>query len=427
MASHQRPDPRPGRHRTRFRGRRAAALALALGGTLAAAASVLGVSFAATTPAARAGGPSPAPTAQPNPNCTLTVPAAPLTAAGLATPYTLTATDPRQGPCHEADANQSAFVQATIVDRDTGAVSVYDPLVTDAGRQPAVAPVRPTLPAHAVVGIWFGFNGTVLTLNGQLAAGSCVNGTAGQPFGQFAYCNAPAFFATANAAERAGKLPVPPIGTGRDGQPCLTTRDFGLVDQDQSDNVTTEYLVDRRGRTAQKTAANSGVRNSTSLVNGSDNLLLTNFEDPALGCTPWTAPDLADPGARTTSLGLDELQAAADQTAPVALVPLNDPMVLVDNQLSRTKTNLYRAGVDQPPLNNADNGDPRTYCSRIASIGARRIRLDRRFTAQAPSPQAGQSLFTFLSQRLTASLTNLGCPTGVPPAPGQGDDAQVHT
>src|SRR5579864_4916795 len=47
-----------------------------------------------------------------NPNCTLIVPANPLSAQGLATPYQLVATNPANGPCNEANANQSAFVQA---------------------------------------------------------------------------------------------------------------------------------------------------------------------------------------------------------------------------------------------------------------------------------------------------------------------------
>src|SRR5579863_6618561 len=47
-----------------------------------------------------------------NPDCTLVVPAQPLSAQGLATPYQLVATDAANGPCNEANANQSAFVQA---------------------------------------------------------------------------------------------------------------------------------------------------------------------------------------------------------------------------------------------------------------------------------------------------------------------------
>src|SRR6266436_5363380 len=58
--------------------------------------------------------------AAPNTNCTLVVPANPLSAQGLATPYRLAATNPADGPCNEANVNQSAFVQADILDPATG-------------------------------------------------------------------------------------------------------------------------------------------------------------------------------------------------------------------------------------------------------------------------------------------------------------------
>jgi hypothetical protein len=300
-----------------------------------------------------------------------------------------------------------------VVDQVTGKISVYDPLVVDSGTTPAAAPVVPALPQNAVVGIWFGFNGTTLTLAGNTAAGKCVGGTAGQPFGQFAYCNAPAFFNEANGLVELGVLNPPSPGTAKDGQPCLTTRDFGLVDQDQSDNVTAEYLATPDGRTAQETAANSkALKGGTTLLNGSDNLLLTKFEDPALGCTPWTAPDLADPGHQVTSLALNELQANQlpnDQNPPLALVPLNDPMVLDNGAQSPQRTNLYRAGVDQPSIAPATSGDPKAYCTNLTTLGTKRINDDKPFTSNAPSPQAGQNLFDFLTQRLAASLTNLGC------------------
>ncbi|MHA6763152.1 hypothetical protein [Streptacidiphilus sp. PAMC 29251] len=388
-----------GRRRTRY-----SYLFGALSGFLGLAA-LLGTALGAT------GG---APAAAPDTNCTLTVPANPLSAKGLATPYLLSATDRRQGPCHEADTDQSAFVQATVVDPATGALSVYDPLVIDKGTKPAVAPVRPKLPPHAVVGIWFGFNADNLTLrgtNGSLSAGQCVNGLGTSLFTQFAYCNAPAFFRAANTAERAGKLVVPPLGTGKDGKACMSTRDFGLIDQDQSDNVTTDYLATADGRTAQKNAADTtALPGASSLLNGSDNLLLIAFVDPALGCTPFTAPDLADPGQRVTSLGLDELQAARFQAAPIALVPVNDPMVQIDGKTSRAKTDLYRAGVDMPRLSGADQGDPLAYCTGLATTGAQRINDDRQFFAPAVSPDDGTNLFDFLTARLAASLTNLNCP-----------------
>src|SRR6516225_1290184 len=85
-----------------------------------------------------------------NMDCTLVVPANPLSAQGLATPYQLSATNAANGPCNEANDNQSAFVQGVVYDPNTGAFSVYSPLVIDQGTQPAVAPTVPTLPQGAV-------------------------------------------------------------------------------------------------------------------------------------------------------------------------------------------------------------------------------------------------------------------------------------
>ncbi|MEV5703512.1 hypothetical protein AB0K82_00005, partial [Actinoallomurus sp. NPDC052274] len=354
-----------------------------------------------------------APAADPDPNCTLIVPADPLSARGLATPYQLTATNAGMGPCDEANVNQSAFVQATIIDPATGKLSVYSPLVVDRGTRPAAAPVRPTLPAGAVVGIWFGFNGDALTLRGTgggLRRGRCVNGLGGSVFGQFAHCNAPAFFRAANAAIRAGRTTVPALGTAKDGMPCMSTRDFALVDQDQSDNVQTTYLATADGRIAQNTAANKGgLAGARTLANPSDNALLDVFVDPALGCTPWTAPDLANPGTVVTSLALDELQAAAHQAAPSALVPLNNPMTLVNDRMSTAKTNLYRAGVDQPPLPAGQS--PAAYCRGMDTVQAARLRKDMRLLASqaSPMPDAADSLFTFLGMRLQQSFGNLAC------------------
>jgi hypothetical protein len=345
----------------------------------------------------------------PNPNCTLIVPDAPFTAQGLATPYQLFATNRRQGQCREANDNQSAFVEATIINPATGALSIYRPLVIDRGTRPGAPPVMPKLPAGSVVGLWFGFQGTTLTLRGATAG--CVNGLPGSPFGQFAYCGAPEFFRAANAAIRAGKLKVPPVGTARDGQPCPTTRDFSVVDQDQSDNLTTRYLALAGGRTAQDTAANiAGLPVRTVLKNASDNGLLTGFINPALGCTPFTAPDLTAGGTPAPSLALNELQAAATKTTPVALIPPNDPMAQVNGRPSVAKTNLYRAGVNQPPLDPAVD-TALNYCRNLATVAKARLRLDRPLTIGAPSPDpaAAKNLFAFLQQRLKASFTDLAC------------------
>jgi hypothetical protein len=485
-----------------------------------------------------------------NPNCTLIVPANPLTAQGLATPYQLTATNPADGPCNEANAGQTAFVQGAVINPATGQIMVYNPLVIDAGTQPAAAPVVPALPAGGVVALWFGFNGTTLTLAGAdqvggaaaassatatataaaagaasasmtapaaavtsaavtaspatamtparattrkhhrhgarqaqaaataapaattataapVAAGSptlsgspaapssaaagtatapAVTGTAppaaanvpaasGAPdailqqsnciagesiagafssFTQVAACNAVAFFQAANTAVQAGTLQVPSPGTAKDGQPCLTTRNFALIDQDQSDNVTTKYLANGNGQTAQFTAANQqALAGATTLVNGSDNGLLDFFMAPALGCTPWQAPDLANGGTPVTALPLDELQAAqfAGQSGgPAALVPVSDPMVLDNNgNTSTDKTNTYRSIVDMSPLPAGET--PAEYCGDMESIQGVRLQQDVNLLTGQPSPAAdmANSLFTFLAMRLQQSFVNLNC------------------
>ena len=355
--------------------------------------------------------------AEDNMDCALIVPANPLSAQGLATPYRLTAVDPANGPCNEANAGQAAFVQGAVFDPATGQVSIYDPLVVDKGTKPAIAPVMPQLPANAVVALWFGFNGDNLTLqdsNGSLQQGRCVNGVRGSIFGQFAYCNAPAFFQAANVAVNAGTLVPPALGTGKDGLPCPTVRDFGLVDQDQSDNVTTTYLTTNDGRVAQMTTANAAaLQNAQPAVNGSDNRLLDVALDGALGCAPWAVPDLADPGHTATGLPLNELQAAAHQGAPVALVPAGDPMVLNNGNTDLNKLNAYRRGVDQAPVANANAASTRTYCQNFATVGAQRIVTDAPLTVNAtsPDPAVGNTLFTFLTQRFMDAYgaDNLNC------------------
>lgn len=344
-----------------------------------------------------------------NGDCTLIVPPDPLSSKGLSTPYQLTATDAANGPCKEANAAQAAFVQAAVFDLETGKIAIYNPLVVDMGTQPAVPPVVPALPNRAVVGIWFGFNGNNLTLhddNGSLRAGRCVNGAHGSIFGQFAFCNARKFFLAANQAVLSGKLTVPPLGKGKDGRTCPSVRDFSVVDMDQSDNVTTTYLVTVNGQTAQKTASNqASIQNAQPLANGSDNRLLAVILDKSLGCTPWMAPDLADPGAIVTALPLNELQAAYHQNAPVALVPNRDPMVLTDNKADYRKLDAYRLGVDQPTSGFGSLANTAVYCTNLRVIAPSRLLLDMPLTlaSTSPDPAVANSLLTFLEQRYVAT------------------------
>jgi hypothetical protein len=245
-------------------------------------------------------------------------------------------------------------------------------------------------------------------------AGENINGQFSS-FTQVGACGATAFFNAANQAIAAHKLRVPAPGTAKDGQACLTTRSFGLIDQDQSDNVTTEYLTTGNGQVAQDTAANrNSLGGATTLFNGSDNGLLDLFVDPALGCSPWEVPNLGDGGAPAPGLPLDELQAAAwagrQGGGPAALAPLNDPMTVDNNgNFSTDKTNTFRSLVDMPALPAGQS--PATYCSDMERIQGTRLQRDVNLLINGPSPvpAAASNLFTFLAMRLQQSFTNLNC------------------
>jgi len=352
-----------------------------------------------------------------NPNCTIIIPNAPLTAAGLATPYQLTATDPTQGNCDEANTNSSAFVQAAILDPATGQISIYNPLVIDEGASPAIKPVPPTLPRNAIVALWFGFNGTNLVQQGAstgvLQASRCVNGLPNNVFGQFSYCNAPEFFKAAHFAIRRGQLHVPERGFASDGLRCPTVRSFYVVDQDQSDNLPVTYLVSSDGLIAQNTAANAAaLYGATVLGNPSDNGLLDRFLDPTMNCTPWKVADLADPGQVVPSLALNELQARAHQRRHVALIPAGDPMALnIDGTINIAKVNAYRRGVDQHEIRFIEEADTARYCRSMLWTAPARLAQNQPALTAAPSPvtSAANSLFTFMAQRFVASFDILDC------------------
>ena len=369
-----------------------------------------------------------------NTNCDIVIPAHPLTAKGLATPFLLTGpagTSPAASGCQTINSLAlGAFAQATILDPATGALSVYNPLVITKGTKPAVKPVVPKLPRHAVVTIDIGFNGEILRQAGAtpnaLAEGRCTDGEPGSPFGHVSFCNGQTFFKAAFAAERAGKLRVPAagfssrmvatmgaLGTGRE---CPTVRNFDMVDQDPSDNVTTSYLLDpATGRTAADTAANKArMPGAKVLENGSDNALIDDFLDPALGCAPFEAPDLGNHGVPTTSQALDELFAARNEPKNAALVPENDGMVTdLAGSIDVAKTNLYRSEIGQPLVTsqNQASSSPQMFCQNLMNIQGAFVAANEKLLTVGPSPvpTAGDSLYTFLAGRLASSFDNLNC------------------
>src|SRR3984893_475722 len=344
-------------------------------------------------------------------NCSLAVPANPLSAAGLATPWQL------GDGCSMANAGtEGAFVEATIL-APNGSLQVYSPLVVTAGNQPAVAPIAPTIAAGSSVIIDVGFNGTNLVLTGAGAQqGNCVDASGQSVIGQVSACNAVNFYNAANAAIAQGTLKVPASGTASDGQAGETTRDFALIDQDQSDNVVSQYLISANGQTAQNSPGNAAkLAGATVLANGSDSALISEFVEPANGCTPFTAPDSTYPKATAPSQALNELSARANQQGTIAVVPPNDEMTLVGKNMSITKTNVYRSLVDQPLL--AQNTNAATvaasYCQNMVNTAPARNNLDMAKDAAFGTPVAavGNNLATFLGNRLSMSFVSLGCAT----------------
>jgi len=341
-------------------------------------------------------------------NCTLVVPSYPLSPRGLARPWRL------GDGCSEANPNLGAFVEATILSPG-GRVSIYDPLVITNGTKPAVTPRPPRIPRGSQVIIETGFNGNNLVLEGAGAyQGKCIDAFGRSIIAQTAACNAKAFYQDANRQIAAGQLRIPPLGRGNDRQVCPTTRSFSLIDQDQSDNVLTMYLLNMHGQTAQDTAANeAALPRARTVDNGSDNALLGHFVDRALGCKPFTAQDPTSPRGADGSQALNELSARQNQRGTIAMLPVDDPQLLADGHYSIGKTNAYRMLTDQPPMSASVNKtvNAADYCQEMVDIAPARLRLDKRAEARFPSPvpSLGDNLATFMGARLHASFVNLGC------------------
>jgi hypothetical protein len=343
-------------------------------------------------------------------NCTVTVPNHPLTAKGMATPWVL-----GDGCTWVNGATEGVFIDATIL-APNGKIQVYNPLVITQGTTPEVAPTPPTIARGSQVILSVGFNGNALALVGRGARqGNCLDAFGNSIVNQTPQCNAANFYRMANAEIARGRLKIPAAGIGKDGQACQTTRDFALIDQDQSDNAVASYLFNpATGQTSQATAANqAALPQDTAETNGSDNGLLDKFVDPALGCTPFTAPNPTNPAGASASQALNELSARQNQKGTVALLPVNNPQLLVGGQFSLGKTNMYRVETDMPQLSFNTNLDRNAaqYCQDMINIATPRLKLDAPMETgtASPVPDLGDNLADFLAARLSGSFDNLNC------------------
>lgn len=326
-------------------------------------------------------------------SCGIIVPASPLSARGLATPYQLTGPSgtsaAASGCTPSAPAARAGLVRATILDPATGALAVYTPVVVAKGARPAAAPPVPQLPPGAIVTIGFGSGGMDLVpagaTAGALAQGHCVSGP-GPVSSAVSSCNGAAFFAAALPLLRAGRLQVPAAGTSANmvatggrigtGRACPVVRNFEVAGQDQDAGP----LVD-------------------------------SFLDPAFGCKPFTAPDLAHGNAPATSLALDELLAARHEPKAAALVPENAMARDASGRLDPARTNAYRAELGQPAISAATDiyDSPAAYCQNMINIQTPFLAANQDVLAAAPAPAAGSNLLTYLASRLSTAFGRLGC------------------
>jgi len=353
-----------------------------------------------------------------NANCGIIIPANALTAAAMQAPWFASTPFPAAGPCNQSNVGQTSFVQGAIINLATGAISIYNPLVIDQGATPGVAPTKVALPASYIAAYWFGTNAGTLTLmnaagTNSLAQAQCVNGGGNTytQFGQYAYCNAPAFYDAARIAIGKNQLMPPSLGIGLNGAPCDSTRSFNVVDQDQSDNVVTTYLLNTvTNKISQDTAANRkaiGTANFQVLANGSDNRLVAVILAAAMHCTVWHVTDLADTGAVVAALPLNELQAAVQQAAPVARCPSGHAMTLDGNgNPDINKLNAYRTGNVQVPVQTLNDANQVTYCQNMYSIGASYIFNNMQYFVNntSPDPANTANLFLFLVSRFNTAV-----------------------
>ena len=357
-------------------------------------------------------------------DCIIKVPNDPLN-SGLFENWILSTQTFSDVPCTQTDPGANVFIEATILNIYTGELFVYFPLVVDIGSTPAAPALKGNITTlNHIVTIHFGSNGNSITLlptidysinSNSLISGNCVNGLQnGSIFGQFAYCNAEKFFKRVNEMIINSPIKIPELQNSPMGDVCPTTRSFGVIDQDQSDNVLSQYLLLSDNTVSQDYKINKEkFPNFKILGNGSDNRLLNNFINVAIGCQSFTAPDLVDNTILRSSLALNEIQANLldNNLETTALVPSIDPMVLDNNIESLEKLNLYRIGVNQPLLISMNISNNILYCKQLITIAPVFLNLHKDELSKKSSPDSNiaSNLLNFLANRFINSLMILNC------------------
>ena len=308
-------------------------------------------------------------------NCTLAVPANPLSAQGLATPWQL------GDGCSMANAaTEGAFVEATIL-APNGQVQVYNPLVVTAGTTAAAPPVAPTIARGSQVIIDVGFNGTNLVLQGQGARqGRCVDALGQSVIGQVSACNAVNFYNLANFEIARGTLTVPPAGTSA-RRPAVPDHAQLRRGRPGPERQRDHLVPDQRQRPDR--AEHRGQRGRERHRPPPWSTAATTSCSPPSSTRPTGARRSARPTPPTRRVPLVRRRSTSSAPASTSRgrsrsVPPNDEMTLVNGAFSIAKTNVYRSLVDQPmlPANANATQVAADYCQNLVNIQPARNLLD---------------------------------------------------
>jgi len=90
--------------------------------------------------------------------CTIIIPDDPLSSIGLQTPYIYKNCDQTVTP---------SFVEAVILNKYTGELGIYTPLIINENTQPFIKPKPVIVNDDHIVGIWFGSNADTIILENK--------------------------------------------------------------------------------------------------------------------------------------------------------------------------------------------------------------------------------------------------------------------
>jgi hypothetical protein len=83
------------------------------------------------------------------------------------------------------------------------------------------------------------------------------------------------------------------------------------------------------------------------------------------------------------------------------------------NSLDTAKTDLYRAEIGQAPVDSATDASssPVMFCQNMVNIQTAFVAANEKVFAAWPSPvpTVGDTLYTFMANRLASSFDNLNC------------------